>query len=195
MLNIKKDTANGFTLIELMVTVAVLAIVIAVAIPSFTTLVNNNRLTAQANELLAGLILARTEAIKQNQSMVFCHSVNGTECSAVPVKGWQGWLVHGTIDNTPLATGIIQSANMVVLSSKSVTDAVISGVGNSVRFTPQGLLRSGSANNPLNGVVRVCLPSVDMDQNARDLVLRSGGRSRVNSNSVANTCPAPSNPV
>ena len=83
----------GFTLIELMVTVAVLAIVLTVAVPSFANLVNGNRLTAQANDMLAGLILARTEAIKQNQSMLFCHSSDGETCSGAPAAGWQGWLV------------------------------------------------------------------------------------------------------
>lgn len=185
----------GFTLIELMVTVAVLAIVMAVAIPNFTTLVNNNRLTAQANEMLAAIMLARTEAIKQNESMVFCHSVDGVNCSAPPAAGWQGWLVRGTVDVTPVATGIVRSARLVVLSSGSVANAVIDGVGHSVRFTPQGLLRSGNANNPLNGVLRVCLPDTEMPLNTRDIELRSGGRSRVSSTSTGQSCPAPANPA
>ena len=56
---------NGFTLIELMVTVAVLAIIIAFAVPSFVNLVENSRVTTQANTLLAAMNLARSEAIKQ----------------------------------------------------------------------------------------------------------------------------------
>mgnify|MGYP003634819119 CR=1 FL=1 len=185
----------GFTLIELMVTVAVLAIVLTVAVPSFANMVNGNRLTSQANDILAGLILARTEAIKQNQSVIFCHSVDGANCSAPPAGGWQGWLVRGTVDNTPLATGVMQSARLRVMASSNVVDATIDSTGNSIRFNPQGLIRSGNGNVALNGVVRVCLPNNNIDPNSRDIELRSGGRTRVVSNNVAESCPVPANPV
>lgn len=186
---------RGFTLIELMVTVAVLAIVLTVAVPSFASLVNGNRLTAQANDILAGLILARTEAIKQNQSMIFCHSADGATCSAAPATGWQGWLVRGTIDATPIATGVMLSSNLTVLASSNVVSATFDSTTNAIRFSPQGLIRSGSANTALNGVLRVCLPSTQTDPNSRDIELRSGGRTRVVSNDVADSCPAPANPV
>ncbi|WP_215395794.1 GspH/FimT family pseudopilin [Rheinheimera oceanensis] len=185
----------GFTLVELMVTVAVLAIVMAVAVPSFTNLINSNRLTAQANEMLAALILARTEAIKRNESIVFCHSTDGERCSVPPAAGWQGWLVRGTTDVTAIATGIIHSARFAVLSSSNVANATIDGVGHSVRFSPQGLLRSGNGNNPLNGVLRICLPDMPISQNSRDLELRSGGRTRVVSISAGQNCPVPANPA
>lgn len=56
---------KGFTLIELMVTVAVLAIVLSLGVPSFNSLIINNRLTTQANALVASINLARSEAIKR----------------------------------------------------------------------------------------------------------------------------------
>ena len=186
---------HGFTLVELMVTVAVLAIVMAVAVPSFTNLINSNRLTAQANEVLAGLILARTEAIKRNESIVFCHTTDGENCSAPPAAGWQGWLVRGTTDVTVVATGIIQSERLVMLSSSNVADAVLGGVGHSLRFSPQGLIRSGNANNPLNGVLRVCLPNITLSENIRDIEMHSGGRTRVVSASAGQNCPVPANPA
>jgi type IV fimbrial biogenesis protein FimT len=186
---------RGFTLVELMVTIAVLAIVMSVAIPSFSSLVNNNRLTAQANEILAAVMLARTEAIKQNENMVFCHSSDGVNCSAPPAAGWQGWLVHGTVEDVPIASGIVESARLVVLPSANVANAVISGVGNSIRFTPQGLLRSGNTNNPLNGTLRICLPDTEISLNIRDVEMRSGGRARVSSVSEGQACPVPANPA
>ncbi|KKO47432.1 hypothetical protein WG68_00570 [Arsukibacterium ikkense] len=186
---------GGFTLIELMVTVAVLAIVLTVAVPSFANLVNSNRLSAQANDMLAGLILARTEAIKQNQSMLFCHTTDGENCSVPPAAGWQGWLVRGTVDTAPVATSVMLSANLRVLSSANVANATVDATGHSIRFNPQGLVRSGNANNALNGVLRICLPDNQINPNSRDIELRSGGRTRVVSNNVAVNCPTPADPA
>lgn len=56
---------SGFTLIELMVTLAVAAIVLTIGIPSFQELVNNNRLTTGTNQLVTALNLARSEAVKR----------------------------------------------------------------------------------------------------------------------------------
>lgn len=57
--------SSGFTLIELLVTIAILAIILAFAAPSFVNLIENSRVTTQANTLLTAVSLARSEAVKQ----------------------------------------------------------------------------------------------------------------------------------
>ena len=61
------EVCRGFTLIELMVTIAVLAILATVGIPGFVDLVQNNRVTTQANELVTALNVGRTEAVKRGR--------------------------------------------------------------------------------------------------------------------------------
>ena len=76
----------GFSLIELMVTLAVAAVLMAVAAPSFTNITVSNKLTTTANEVVGAINLARTEAIKRNASTQVCSNSatnNGTDALGV----------------------------------------------------------------------------------------------------------------
>ncbi|MEA9554998.1 Tfp pilus assembly protein FimT/FimU [Xanthomonas nasturtii] len=82
---------RGFTLIELMVTVAVLAIMSAIAYPSFQGVLRSNRVAAANNELMALLNLARSEAIRNGQGGGVCGSSNGTACDGSWSAGVMAW--------------------------------------------------------------------------------------------------------
>ena len=95
----RRRAACGFTLVELLVSVAIAAILISIAAPSYVALTNPNRLATQANDILGGLMIARSEAIRLNQRVVFCRSDDGSTCSAA-TDGWRGWLVFADTDGT-----------------------------------------------------------------------------------------------
>ncbi|MEW5248929.1 GspH/FimT family pseudopilin [Microbulbifer sp. 2201CG32-9] len=59
----------GFTLVELMFTIAILGIVMAIGVPSFTTMIQNNRLTAAFNDLAGALHFARAEAVRRGEAI------------------------------------------------------------------------------------------------------------------------------
>lgn len=85
----KSSAEHGFTLVELMVTLAVAAIVVTVAIPSFTTTIQSNRLTVQANDLVTALNLARSEAIKRRATI----DVTATDAGDSGNEWGAGWSV------------------------------------------------------------------------------------------------------
>ena len=83
---------SGFTLLELMVTLAIVAIVLTVGIPSFREMMRENRLATQTNEFLAALALARSEALKRGVRVTLCKSADGASCTTD--DGYeQGWIV------------------------------------------------------------------------------------------------------
>lgn len=89
---------KGFTLIELMVTISVAAILLVIAVPNFQTFVLNNRITGQANDMMTALNYARSEAIKRGLPVSICSSTTGAACAGSTDWG-TGWIVFADPDN------------------------------------------------------------------------------------------------
>lgn len=68
--------ASGFTIVELMIVLAIAAILFGVAVPNMRTFILNSRLTTHTNDLIADLNLARSEATKRSQRVVMCKSAD-----------------------------------------------------------------------------------------------------------------------
>ena len=83
----------GFTLLELMITLAVLAILTAIAVPSFQTLLERNRLTSATNDLLGALMMARSNAVTRRVITRVCPSTNASTCATGTVNWATGWIV------------------------------------------------------------------------------------------------------
>jgi type IV fimbrial biogenesis protein FimT len=83
-------TQKGYTLIELMTTLAVAAVLISVAMPGMQSFRQNSRLTGTANELISTMHLARNTAITTNSRVTLCASSDGDNCDLV---AWsEGWI-------------------------------------------------------------------------------------------------------
>lgn len=185
-----RAASRGFTLIELMVTLGVLAVVIGIAAPLFTTMTNGNRLTGAANETVAAFQIARSEAIRRNVRTVLCESADSVTCrNGSP---WRGWIVFTDFNrnNIPDAGEIMRTGTfdtpLVVLTSSNIAN-------NRVVFRADGLAYNDTALLQAN--LRICLPANQPETNARDIAITLGGRVGVKApvDAAGNTCPAPGN--
>ncbi|MEC5399777.1 GspH/FimT family pseudopilin [Uliginosibacterium sp. H1] len=116
-------TARGFSLIELMVTVTVLALLLAAALPNFREYLNNSRVRAVASEVHDGLQYARMEAIRRNESVTFC-------MAAATGTGWDVLTGTSCTGGTSLRSrpASASDASSVTLSPTSLT-VTFSGTG------------------------------------------------------------------
>ncbi len=172
-------TGQGFTLIELMVTVSVAAILLAVGVPNFSDMVKNNRMATTANELVGALNLARSEAIKRGVRVTVCKSADGATCTTS--GNWeQGWIVFTDIDNnatydntTETLLRVYETVNgqVVLVGNTNVSDYV--------SFVPSGrsALTSGAFQA---GNIKVC--DGRTGNVGKKVILSSTGRLRIERN-------------
>jgi len=178
----------GFTLIELMVTIAVAAILLAVAVPSFESVVNGNRLSAAANEMMASLQTARMEAIRRNRRTILCLSAspdNGSSPSCNTTRP-TGWIVFRDDDKngTPSAAELVRATT----TPQRVLMLASNAFGAKVTFRADGLARD-AAGNLLKGALQFCLPTNQPAQNIRYITVMSGSRVAIKPASGNNACP------
>ena len=132
---------RGFTLVELLSTLAVAGILLTVGVPSMQDLIRNNRLTAATNLFVSSLNIARSEAIKQGRNASVCVSDTQNSCSG---NNWQdGWLTWVDINQNGNLDFPQEVLRVVEPLANSIQIVTADPVGQaSFRIDPQGNVNS-----------------------------------------------------
>lgn len=159
---------RGFTLLELMVAIAVLGVLTAVAVPSFTNMINRNRLASQSNELLSAIQYARMEAIRISGKVTFCGAASADADSEDDCEdGVQSnWVVIGR------SGGVEQQLRAYTVKEPMQVSSNL----DKISFTADGLSRDETTKALVTGEITVCLATSNPAQNKRVLNIASGSR-------------------
>lgn len=177
---------SGFTLIELIVTVALAAIIVTIGIPSFRTAILNNSRTAQVNEFVGVLNIARSEAIKRGSRVTICRRLNDTTCANDTTSIWEnGWIVFVDKDQD----SIIDTGEEILKVYGAIPSGFTLRTGGtftqSVAYLPNGV--SSSNTNFGTDTFRLC-DNRGLNQ-ARFIAISITGRVRVREKTTGDTCP------
>lgn len=168
---------GGFTLLETIIVMSIIAIIVAVGVPSFRDTIRNNRIITTANDVVTGLTLARTEAIRRNRNVIICGSPDPEAASpACAADGtWSaGWVVY-----VPAVGSTALDATALVLRGTPVDEPgieIIRSGGARATFGANGLALLS------NSTFSVCderKTDTDKLNRMRNVVLSNSGRIRV----------------
>lgn len=177
--------ADGFTLVELMITLAVALVLIMIAVPSFRAITLSNKLTTTANDLVGAINLARMEAIKLNAGTQLCSNLatNNTADALGNACANQTGAVYALIGNTPTP---IRAAPVGISPPLQ-----LSGDMAALRFSTAGLGQLPGKNAPYtspdgNPIVDICTSAMSSN-NHRVITITTG--SIITTTTTSGACP------
>lgn len=179
---------RAFTLIELIVTLSVAAILAAITVPGFSAMIRDNRLLTQANSLVSSIQLARSEAIKQGVQVTI--KKNGSTSSNWD-SGWYvftDWDGDGQYDDNGTAPACETEEDCLLRTYEDIPSNYTLRTGNNfstwLGFLPTGFPVSSAGDG--SGSFRLCASDSDTT-NARTISLNATGHPSIDTGALA--CP------
>lgn len=174
----KLTKSLGFTLIELIVTISIAAILMGIAIPSFTSIINSTRLTTYANELVASLNLARSEAVKRGVQISVRRKGSANQ-------NWDsGWDIFTDLDGDG---ALDDDADTLLKTYPALTNGFTLRTGTVGYQSFAAYLPSGLSLSSIGDTFRLCDSSADT-ANSRAIAINAVGRPSTSEGTAA-SCP------
>lgn len=193
--------ALGFTLVELLVTLSVAVIVLAIAVPSFAALVATNRVSVEANRLVAGLNYARAEAVRRNQPVYVCSAnlkdnfdVQG--CLDAAVSGQKNWgeglllYADAASGGTTASYDSNESVKVITFLGENGNKAAINLVMSTSPVGTTNQIAFGSDGRLMDGSNRKFLLRDTANSLCRVILINGSGRAQVCDSASDSSCGA-----
>ncbi len=169
-IDLKYRHMTGFTIVELMLSIAVAAVILSIGVPSFQGLIERNQLTSRINQFVSSMSLARSEAIKRNQRVLICPSSDGENCLGNQYEN--GWIVF--VDRNSNGSRQAADEELIWVSGPLPSNMTLRGtVGcceNNIPYLASGQI------NAISGSIHLCKEN-NADK-SRKIALNSLGRAR-----------------
>ena len=167
---------RGFSLPELLVVLLIIALLAAMAGPSWTRTVSAYRLALARDALLRSLALTRSEAIKRNTRVVMCRSRTALACETL--SGWQsGWVIFQDSNNDAQ----LDAGEAIIYRQAALPDGLVLSTNgpftNFISYSAVGSARNPSGS-PQMGTFTLCEKAVSNGM-AQDFLIGSVGRPRL----------------
>ena len=143
--------SRGYTLLELLITISVMSIVMAITVPGAREAIEQNTLTRDINELIFALNFARSEAVKRGLTVTLCKSNDGSSCGGTGVEWENGWVVFVNEDND---TPAVIDAGETILRISNGLDANRSLRGSGVAVSSVSFNATGELAD--SGIMVLC---------------------------------------
>jgi type IV fimbrial biogenesis protein FimT len=134
-----RNTQHGFTLVELLTAVAIVAILAGIATPTLRQFAANSRTTATNNSLVSALAIARSEALRRSVPVTVCSSSDSATCTGTQPLDWsKGWIVFTDGSGTP---GTFDPPGDVLLQAWPAPggNMSVSGDANFLQYNARGM--------------------------------------------------------
>jgi prepilin-type N-terminal cleavage/methylation domain-containing protein len=115
-------TVRAFTLVELMVTIAVLAILATLAAPNLSSVLNNSKVKTSTGDIFNFLQQARTEAVRLGKTVTICGSSDGTTCLSANKTNWStGLIAKSSASTTPIQKLTFENSKLMITAPETIT--------------------------------------------------------------------------
>lgn len=113
---------SAFTLVELMVTIAILAIIATLAAPNLSQMLRNTKVNTSSGDILSFLQQSRTEALRLGKTVTVCGSSDGSSCLSANKRNWStGLIAMHSGSTTPIQKLTFDSSQLSIMAPETIS--------------------------------------------------------------------------